>query len=200
MIDRATVDLQRRLGPGDFSLPQGRYAALFSFRTEDRLHVLPKLRGCILGSGGMLLIAGGPHDMRIERLMGLQGLGTTPVPTQFRVPVSNLAKLIEALPRDLRRGLAFEGVAADVATAPCVTLRFFLLQPPADGGDNYEVAHELLLLAKQFGGQVYGTGTFFPEEAQDVFGPERLGKLAAFHRAADPADRLNPGKAFTIIA
>ncbi len=200
IMDRAAVDLQRRLGPGDLSLPQARYAALFSFRAEDRLRVLPKLRGCILGSGGMLLIAGGPHDTWIERFMGLQGLGTTPVPMQFRVPMSNLAKLIEALPRDRRRDLAFEGVASDVATAPCVALRFFLLEPPAGGGANYEIARELLLLAKQFGGKVYGTGAFFPDEAEDVFGPERLGKLAAFRRATDPADRLNPGKAFTIGA
>ena len=194
LMDRAAVDLQSRLRPKGFTLPQGRYAALFSFRAQERLQVLPKLRGCVLACGGKPVALTGDHDAWIDRFMGLQALGTTPVPMQFRLPLGKLAGFTHAIRPELRRNLAFEGVVADLAQ--CVTVRFFLLERPGAADGNLKAARELLLLAKQAGGEVYATGGFFLDQAEAVFGAELLHKMVLFRRAIDPQDRLNPGKAF----
>jgi hypothetical protein len=85
--------------------------------------VLPRLRGTILGAGGRLMPAGDHHNDWLERFMGLQALGTTPVPMQFHVPLGDLAPFIHAIPSELRRRLAFEGVVADMAR--CATVASF---------------------------------------------------------------------------
>ena len=194
MMDRSAVDLQSKLRPDGFELPQGRYAALFSFRVEDRKRVLPKLRGCILASGGKPIAGSADHDAWTDHFMGLQALGTTPVPMQFRVPLGKLAELAQAIQPELRRKLAFEGVMAGVAKS--VTVRFFLTDRPETAEDNLLVAHELLRLAKQVGGEVHATGAVFLEEAEAVFGAEHLSKMILLGHALDPDGRFNPGKAF----
>jgi len=156
MMDRSAVDLHSKLRADTFTLLPGRYAVLFSFRRGDRLHVLPRLRGAILAAGGRLMPARDDHDEWVERFMGLQALGTTPVPMQFQVPLGELAPFIQSIPSELRRRLAFEGVVADVAR--CATVRFFLMERPDPSQDNLALAHELLRLAKQHGGEAYATG------------------------------------------
>ncbi|MHB8617989.1 MAG: FAD-binding oxidoreductase, partial [Chloroflexota bacterium] len=194
IMDRSAVDLQGRRRPNQFPLPLGRYAALFSFRAPERLQVLPKLRGSILASGGRLFPTPVDHDAWIGHFMGLQALGTTPIPMQFRLPPGTLAELISTIRPELRSRLAFEGVVGD--TARCLTVRFFLLDRPETAEENFEAARELLALTKRVGGNIYATGAFFLEEAEDVFGPDRLARMAAFREDADPDGRLNPGKAF----
>jgi FAD/FMN-containing dehydrogenase len=195
MMDRSAVDLNNKLQGGAFTLLPGRYAVLFSFRREDRMHVLPRLRGTILGAGGRLMPAGDDHDEWVKRFMGLQALGTTPVPMQFHVPLGELAPFIHAIPAELRRRLAFEGVMADIAR--CATVRFFLMERPDPAQDNTAVARELLRLARQHGGGAYATGAHFLDQAEEVYGEDRLRRMTALHAAMDPAERLNPGMAFS---
>jgi FAD/FMN-containing dehydrogenase len=126
LLDRSAVDLHARLEGDEFELPTGRYAALFSYRGGDRLTVLPRLRGAVLAAGGRLLAAPGCHTRWLERFTGLASLGVTPVPSQCRVPLGELSGVLHAIPAEVRRKLAFEGVVAD--TARCVKLRFFLLE------------------------------------------------------------------------
>ena len=194
LMDRAAVDLQRKFRAPEFTLPQGRYAALFSFRVEGRQQVLPQLRGAILAAGGKSVPVTGSNSFWLEPFMSLQLLGTTPVPMQFRLPLGKLAELISRIPAGLRPKLALEAVVAD--RARCTAVRFFLVEAPPAASKDMLAARELLSLVKAVGGAVYATGTFFQDEAEAVHGAPLLGKLGAFRQATDPDDRLNRGKAF----
>jgi FAD/FMN-containing dehydrogenase len=194
LMDRAAVGLLASRESASFELPRGRYAALFSFRRADRLTILPRLRGCVLACGARLIPTGGSNDLWLDRFMGLQALGTTPVPMQFRLELGALSQLLARISPALRAGLAFEAVVAGAAQP--LAVRFFLTVPPSSPAENAVIARHLLAAAKSLGGETYATGAFFLEEAEAVYGPEQLRRLIAFHAATDPLDRLNPGKAF----
>jgi FAD/FMN-containing dehydrogenase len=117
------------------------------------------------------------------------------VPMQFHVPLGDLAPFIHAIPSELRRRLAFEGVVADMAR--CATVRFFLMERPDPAQDNRAIARELLRLARQHGGGAYATGAQFLDQAEEVYGEDRLRRMTAFHTAMDPTERLSPGTAFS---
>lgn len=194
IVDRAAVDLQTRLGMGSFSLPQGRYALLCSFRKGDRQRVLPRLRGAVLAAGGGFLSSHRSHDDWVACFMGLQACGTTPVPMQFRVPLGRLGDLLHAIDPEQRNRLAFEAVAVDGARF--IVLRVFLIEPPHTTEENQGIANQILDLVKEVGGQTYATGRLFKGEAHRLYGLELLDRVAQFRWTADPDDRLNPGVAF----
>jgi FAD/FMN-containing dehydrogenase len=152
LMDRAAIELGARMRPDVFALPRGRYALLFSFRSSDRLQTLPRLRGTVLAAGGQIGAAGGSdHDTWVKRFMGLQGLGTTPVPMQFRFPSGVLSQVIRDVPVELRRHVAFEGVVNGPSDG--VVVRFFLTDAHAGAKDAVATASQLLAMAVRHGGE-----------------------------------------------
>jgi FAD/FMN-containing dehydrogenase len=71
------------------------------------------------------------------------------------------------------------------------------MERPDPAQDNRAIARELLRLARQHGGGAYATGAQFLDQAEEVYGEDRLRRMTAFHTAMDPNERFNPGSGFS---
>ena len=195
LMDPAAVSMRVDSAPRrEPVLPVGRYAALFSFRSGDHRAVVPHLRGVVLAAGGSLLPNKASHDVWADRFMTLQVRGTTQIPMQLRLPFGRLSALLAKIPPKVRAALAFEGVIADQALS--VVLRFFFTQWAHSADENRRMVANLIELGKQAGGETYATGAFFLDEAEAVYGRDKLERLRSFREAIDPSNRFNPGKGF----
>jgi FAD/FMN-containing dehydrogenase len=112
---------------------------------------------------------------------------------QYRLPLGHVTEFVQGLPYGLRERLAFECLVAKAH--PSVSVRLFFTRPQ-HGAENRFIADELLHHAEALGGVPYGTGLLYRQAADRVYGSNVLARMHAFQLEADPAGRLNPGKAF----
>ncbi|MFB6215960.1 MAG: hypothetical protein ABEJ72_03195, partial [Candidatus Aenigmatarchaeota archaeon] len=76
------------------------------------------------------------------------------------------------------------------------TLLTFLLSDERTGAYTISYARSLYVLDKalQSGGKPYSIGMYFPEEAEKLYGTERVEKLEEYKEDKDPNFLFNPGK------
>ncbi len=193
LLDAAGCDLQSRNWP-NLALPAGKHAALFVYRADDRAAVRDKLEAAIGLSDGQSMEQPAAESEAWEvQFASLTGLETTPLPMQYRLPGGRLSAMLAAVPPELRTRLAVEAAVVDGGRT--VVARVFFTER-ARSNENARVAADLLKLAKQEGGRCYTTGAVYLDEAEAVYGPERLAELRGFRQIADPDNRLNPGRGF----
>jgi FAD/FMN-containing dehydrogenase len=184
--------VQSRSWP-DLALPGEQHAVVFSFRQADAAGIQGELERSIRESGGRQIEVQGANEEWLVQFASLQAQATTPIPMQFQLPLGRAAEFDAGVRAQLPR-LAVEGVVTDAGKA--VVLRYFFAERPVSIEDNIRAARDLLALAKRLGGRVYSTGAVFTEEAEAVFGAQRLKDIDAFRHVVDPDGRLNPGLAF----
>lgn len=193
LLDPAAAAMQSQNWPA-LALPGGKHAVLFAYREDDCDTVLKALREIIAAASGELLdrLTSSSSEWLVQ-FASLMALGTTPVPMQYQLPPGRLSELFARIEPRLRARLALEAVA--VAEGKTLVARLFFVEPVAPD-ENARVARELLGLAKEAGGGCYTTGALYLDQAEAVFGADRLAELQTFHQTVDPDNRLNPGRGF----
>jgi len=193
LLDPAGGALASRNWP-DLPVPPGQHAVLVAFRAADAGDAAAGLRSAARTAGGDIVeVAANTVDW-IMQFASLQALATTPLPMQFHLPLGEASAMVRSIPDKLRKELAFEAVVTDRGAG--IILRLFFVERQSSVDEAGRVARQLLGLAKRVGGGAYTTGALYLDEAEAVFGAERLRQLAEFRQLVDPDDRLNPGRAF----
>lgn len=127
--------------------------------------------------------------------MRLKKIGPSIVPTEVVVPRANLVQTLSDIKRKVHQEFVLEGTITNADEA--VLLGYI---PHDERRFSFNVAYALSLsvirIAQGHGGRVYATGLYFRNQANTVFGPERLQALDQFKNEYDAADIMNPGKVF----
>lgn len=177
-------------------LPDGFIASL-AWRRRNDAAVADELDELIeLSSGTRLsdLIAEHEWEHRTE-IMRVKRLGPSLIPTEFFVPLENLAFALREVARVVKLPLAIEAAVLGGDEPEVAVLGFI---PHDERTLKYNVAFALALsaikAAERYGGRTYSTGMFFPHKTETVLGPQRTRRLRAYKRQVDPARIMNPGK------
>lgn len=179
---------------GEKNVPKNQFSIVFAYE-ESALPGKDAVKGAVEGAGGKLLddtkaAAEWAHRFGVFRA---KKLGPSIVPGEAVVPTARLGESMSRIRREVKSPhWCMEGVVAGDET---VWFAYSLdderrPQFPAAFG----AAMAMLSAAKRVDGRSLGTGVYMSTEAGNVFGQERLDRLAKFRRATDHEGVMNPGK------
>jgi Fe-S oxidoreductase/FAD/FMN-containing dehydrogenase len=177
------------------TLPEA-YLVLFAAPESRRPAVEAQLESLVHAAGGEILadeIVQDEWDNRFNLMHGKR-LGPSVAPAEVVVPLDRLEFVLQGIEARIELPMLMEGMinAADNE----VTLLGFILHDERKFTFNFAfgLALSVLKVAKENGGRAYATGLFFPNEAENVLGAERLRRMRAFKHEIDPQGLFNPNK------
>jgi Fe-S oxidoreductase len=132
------------------------------------------------------------------KLMVVKRLGPSLVPTEVVVPLASLGDVMSEIERKISQPIVKEGavIRRGQGGKPEVVILGFI---PADQRKfSYNLVFPLSLsvirIAIKHGGRPYSTGLYFRHQAKEVYGADRVKRLADAKKRVDPRGLLNPGK------
>jgi Fe-S oxidoreductase/FAD/FMN-containing dehydrogenase len=176
------------------------YILTLAYRAADRAAIEQALPGLLAPVQGEILaerIAAHEWDHRFQ-LMIVKRLGPSLVPSEVVVPLAELGAVMEEIERKVDQPVVKEGVIVRRGAhgRPEAVILGFI--PSDQRRFDYNLVFGLVLtivdIAVRHGGRPYSTGMYFASKAEQVMGRERVARLRAFKRQADPRGVLNPGK------
>ena len=132
------------------------------------------------------------------KLMVVKRLGPSLVPSEVVVPLESLGDVMTDIERQINKPIVKEGVVIRQGAdgKPEVVILGFI--PSDQRKFSYNFVFSLVLtvlkIARRHGGRAYSTGIYFTSKAKEILGRERVQRLKAARRQADPKGLLNPGK------
>jgi Fe-S oxidoreductase/FAD/FMN-containing dehydrogenase len=176
------------------------YVMTLAFRREDATEVREKLRNVIkLCEAEILSDKIGHHEWENRfKLMVVKRLGPSLVPAEVVVPLSSLGDVMTEIEDKVNQPVVKEGVVVREGKGgePEVVILGFI--PSDQRKFTYNFVFGLVLtvmkIAERYGGRPYSTGLYFASKAKEILGAERVARLKAFKKKADPRGLFNPSK------
>ncbi len=174
------------------------YVAMFVYPASRDSVVRQALEEIVHSSGGRDLDSGVVAHEWQERfaIMHIKRLGPSLIPAEVVVPLSRLTEALGDIESGIRLPLVVEGMLSTGDAGPQVILLGFVPHDERRFSHNLAFGLSLSVVerAKRYGGRAYGTGLYFPREAQSILGAERVERLGDFKRQIDSQQVMNPGK------
>ncbi|MBO8127301.1 MAG: 4Fe-4S dicluster domain-containing protein [Firmicutes bacterium] len=148
------------------------------------------------GGGTSLPKEVGEHEWS-ERFypMRLKRKGPSLIPAEAIVPIKNASKFLNSIEKQYDGRFAFEGT---MVGKDHITMLGFLLTDERSKVFPLAYTASLAVMdtAQKLGGQYFTTGMYFTDQAERLFGAQRLRELWDYKQTVDPKGILNPGKVF----
>jgi Fe-S oxidoreductase/FAD/FMN-containing dehydrogenase len=200
MKNRAPLRLHNGHAAEERVLLPAAYILTLAYRATDRAAIEQALPALLARVHGEILadrIASHEWEHRFQ-LMIVKRLGPSLVPSEIVVPLAELGAVMEEIERKVDQPVVKEGVIVRRGAQgdPEAVILGFI--PSDQRRFDYNLVFGFVLtiidIAVRHGGRPYSTGMYFASKAEQVMGRERVARLRAFKRQADPRGVLNPGK------
>lgn len=176
------------------------YILTLAFRRKDGGTVRGKLPDLLKPCQAELLserIANHEWAQRF-RLMVVKRLGPSLVPAEVVVPLESLGDVMTEIEGKVNQPIVKEGVIVRRGRTgrPEAVILGFIPSDQRKFSYNFVFGLSLTIMkiAEKHGGRPYAAGLYFSGKAAQILGHDRLKRLQAFKREADPKGILNPGK------
>ncbi len=181
-------------------LPEG-YIVIMAFEEDKAKDWDAKIKPLVERYKGHILTDGiAVHEWENRfKLMVIKRLGPSLIPTEFILPLQNLARCFKELDKNINQPIVKEAVVIKKGVndrAEVVVLGFI----PADERKfSYNILFgqslSILKRAMSYGARPYASGLYFSRFAKSIMGKENFMMAHKFKREIDPDGLLNPGKA-----
>lgn len=178
-------------------LPEDKFIAMFVYPKSREGKVKDKLLSIVKAHGGEVLDEGLARFEWDERFypMRLKALGPSVIPSEVIIPTRRLSTLVQDIKTKIKMP-AFNGTLVNNGSQ--ATILTYTLDDERRRGFPlaYSTSFVPIKAAKKLGGRSYTIGMYFTDDAELLFGKDKLLKIYGFKKEVDPVHIMNPGKVF----
>jgi Fe-S oxidoreductase/FAD/FMN-containing dehydrogenase len=177
--------------------PDGRFVAMFVYPEDRDKQLKDKLISIIKAHAGELLgeeLARFEWDERFYQLR-LKALGPSIIPSEVVVAGDKLPLLVEKIKKQCGQ-FAYSGTLINRGSE--IAVLTYALDDERRRGFPFAFSTSLLPIkeAKKLAGKPYAIGMYLTDEAEPLFGKEKLHQIYEFKKRIDTDGIMNPGKIF----
>jgi len=201
-LTRQAVEKQASRSPKhggikELMLPEDKILATFVYPSRRYGLVNDKLFAIVKDHGGEVLSSALAKLEWGEKFypMRMKALGPSLIQSEAVVPTEKLLILVENVRRWIK-GITFDCTLINQGEE--TTILTYVLDDERRRGFTLAYPKNLTTIeeAKKVGGRAYAVGMYLTDEAEQIFGEEKLQRSYKFKKELDPCGIMNPGKIF----